>query len=99
MSSRPAFTDKRAHDVGSSGPLDNPGDLFQTPKTADLTLEVSNGSGAAAAVEGICTSAAGYYRPRTSGRIITASRTGPSLSGSLQTSSTAYLPVCRQPGR
>jgi len=29
-------------------------------KTADLTLEVSNVSGAAAAVEGICTSAGGY---------------------------------------
>ena len=39
-------------------------------KTADLTLEVSNVSGAAAAVEVICTSAGGSYRPRTSGRII-----------------------------
>ncbi len=32
----PTFTDKRAHDVGSFGPLDNPGDRFQTPSLVEL---------------------------------------------------------------
>ncbi|MFZ1934120.1 MAG: hypothetical protein WCB27_13070 [Thermoguttaceae bacterium] len=32
----PQFTDKRAHDVGSAGPLDNPGDWFQTPSLVEL---------------------------------------------------------------
>ena len=32
----PQFSDKLAHDVGSAGPLDNPGDQFQTPSLVEL---------------------------------------------------------------
>jgi cytochrome c peroxidase len=32
----PYYTDKRAHDVGSLGPLDKPGDQFQTPRLTEL---------------------------------------------------------------
>jgi DNA-binding beta-propeller fold protein YncE len=32
----PYYTDKRAHDVGSAGPSDQPGDRFQTPRLTEL---------------------------------------------------------------
>jgi cytochrome c peroxidase len=32
----PLYTDKKAHDVASSGPLDKPGDMFQTPQLVEL---------------------------------------------------------------
>jgi YVTN family beta-propeller protein len=32
----PYYTDKKAHDVGSVGPLDKPGDRFQTPRLIEL---------------------------------------------------------------
>ena len=32
----PYYTDKKAHDVDSAGPLDKPGDKFQTPRLVEL---------------------------------------------------------------
>jgi hypothetical protein len=46
--------------VPTSGGMPGQGVETKIIKTADLTLEVGNVSGAAAAVEGICTSAGGY---------------------------------------